>query len=485
MNRQSILVSIYLSIDNINWETTLQKEKAIKVCTCIFNLYLINGYKFSTPLSLSSNYFASILPSKRDYIIKNKLVDAGILECNHSYSVAKSIAKGYRFNQHYFSIPDITSTKQTFTYLQQTNNSTTSYLFPHSLNPVYTVNGGGITKDYFGQPDITGTKQTFTNLKQTNNLTTSSLFPHSPRPYNLQEYCLHNLSNITFDTDIDNFVTEIATITNKDIILNENIGYDFMDIFHGNKKYRYKKETAIAKAAENDSCLIQYKDNFYFDQPAEFITSKSHQLNLTYCQSIFNIKNHRFYCNRNDTNTRLDYNLTALKKELFSRLKFDGEQLAELDIANAQFAIAAFLNTSIDDNFISLAQTGTLYAYVEDKLGLKGKEGKELMFRIAFDKVRSIAEYENVRRLFPKFMGWVDRYKKEHGYSMFANLLQRTEAGIMIDGLLPFLIYKGYEVFTIHDAIRVKQSQVDEVNGLVVDYFDSISFKCLVRIKGK
>jgi len=51
----------------------------------------------------------------------------------------------------------------------------------------------------------------------------------------------------------------------------------------------------------------------------------------------------------------------------------------------------------------------------------------------------------------------------------------------MIDGLLITLIRKGYDVFTIHDALRVKQSQVAEIKSLVNEYFDSIGFKCHVR----
>jgi len=53
----------------------------------------------------------------------------------------------------------------------------------------------------------------------------------------------------------------------------------------------------------------------------------------------------------------------------------------------------------------------------------------------------------------------------------------------MIDGLLLHLIDKGYEVFTIHDAIRVKQSQANEIHTVVLDYFKTIGFKCYVRRK--
>ena len=165
----------------------------------------------------------------------------------------------------------------------------------------------------------------------------------------------------------------------------------------------------------------------------------------------------------------------------FENTLFDGEKLVELDIANAQFAIAAHLNTTIDANFIENAQRGSLYALTESELNLSKGTGKELMFRVAFDKVKSNTEFTQIRNLFPKYMSWADGYKKEHGYKMFANLLQKKEAAIMIDGLLMDLISKGYEVFTIHDALRVKQSQAADIKTLMEEYFERICFTCDIR----
>ncbi len=459
MYNQSMLVSIQQSVNEINWQTPKQKDKANKLCACIYNLYVLNGYNFSQPVSLSSKYFETILPSKRDYIIKAGLVDAGILNCDNKYNVDKGIAKGYKFGNEYFAIPEITSTDKTFTILNQSNKSTGSYLFPHFTEPINYLN-------------------------QSNKSTGSSLFPHLPKQHDLQGYCLKNLSKLNFDSDTDLFINEISTISNKDLILNDYIEDDFVDIRHGKDEYRYGKEKAIAKAAMDGNDLIKYKNGFYFDKPENFIENKSKQLNLIYCQSVFNIKNNLFYCGRNDTNNRLDYNLTAIKKELFGKLKLDGENLIELDIANAQFAIAAYLNPTTDENFILNAKGGTLYAYVENELGLSEGTGKQLMFRIAFDKVIDNQQYNQIRNLFPKFMDWVDTYKNMNGYKMFSNMLQKKEAEIMIDGLLTNLIEKGYDVFTIHDALRIRQSQADEIGNMVKDYFDRIGFICTIRRKG-
>ena len=45
-------------------------------------------------------------------------------------------------------------------------------------------------------------------------------------------------------------------------------------------------------------------------------------------------------------------------------------------------------------------------------------------------------------------------------------MLQKKEAAIMIDGLLMQLIERGYWVFTIHDALRVKESEADAIKSI-------------------
>ena len=339
MNNQSILVSIHQSVNNINWKTPKQKEKALALCSCIFNLYTMRGYKFSDYLSLSSNYFTAILPSKRDYIIKKQLEDSGIFECDGSYNVVKGIAKGYRFSQECFGQATVSSSINSFTY---STTSTISYLFPHSKGLFLNAFYEGI------------------------------------------------LGRLSFGDGIDELINELSKIDLTDLTLNENIPDEFIYILNGNRKERYSKAYAIKLAKHTGHDLIQFKDKCYIDEPGSFMENKSRQLKITYCQNVFNIKNKLFYCSRNDTNNRLDYNLTGLKKELFEKLRFDGERLIELDIANAQFAIAAYLNATIDDNFMNHAQTGNLYSHIEKELKLSPGDGKQLMFRIAFDKVKSM-----------------------------------------------------------------------------------------------
>ncbi len=453
---KSILVSIQQAVNAIQWKTPLQKQKALNLCASIFNLYRLNNQLYNNYQSLSTNYFAKVMTCKRDYAIKDKLVRAGILECDNKYSVVKHTAKGYRFNPQFFADINVYSTGQTFTY-----SSTNFFL----------TNFNYITFVPHQEP----------------------CFYYTTQKEYLQNYYYHNLSKLTFTGDIDTHINALAQIQEHNLSINQTITDQYVYITFNKERYRYSLPNALLLAQENNLDLIQYKDKCYIDEPTSFIEQKTKQLQITYCQSVFNINNRLFYCDRNDTNNRLDYNLTGLKKDLFNYLLFDGEKLEELDIANAQFAIAAHLNTTIDANFIDHAQRGSLYLYTcealnlnkgiaEDTKSLKAR-GKALMFRVAFDKVKHDYEFEQVRKLFPKYMNWADSYKKQNGYKSFANLLQKTEAEIMIDGLLMHLIAKGYDVFTIHDALRVKESQAEDIKAIVDAYFASISFKCLVRNK--
>ncbi len=439
MNNQSILRSIQEAVESINELTRLQKEKSIMICKGMFNQFIIDKTCFSQYKQFANNWFYTVVPTKKYYNLKHLLVKHGILECDDWYKFKKDskkgIAKGYRFNSKFFTAFNTSSTDTTFTFSNSSKEATISYYCPTSENQKY------------------------------------------------QAYYYNLLPRLKFDSDVDELINELSIVRLKDLTLNENIKEEYLKISSDKEEPRCKAATALNRARAAGMDLIKFNKKFYIDHPEHFIVNKSTQLKITYCQSVFNINNGLFYCNRNDTNYRLDYNLTALKKKLFTKLTFDGERLTELDIANAQFAIAAHINPDIDEPFVSYSQAGTIYQYVENKLGLPegNDEGKKLMFQIAFDKVKSIAEYDSIRTLFPKFMTWVDQYKKKHGYKSFANLLQRKEAEIMIDGLLKNLIDGGYEVFTIHDAIRVKESQAKEIHEVATNYFKSIGFLCHLR----
>jgi hypothetical protein len=202
MKQKSLLLAIYNAIDNLSLKSDLQCQKAKTICSYIMNLYVYGGHNFSDYLSLAHDYFESILPSKRDYIIKKYLVDAGILECNDSYNVSKGIGKGYRFGQSLLN-KEVTTTNKTFTSFTPIKAVTTSYLVPHPSNHQY-----------------------------------------------YHDHCVANLSKLKFEPDIDNLINTVAIVKPEDIILNENITSTHFDISYGNLTTWHSKEIAIQKAKD-------------------------------------------------------------------------------------------------------------------------------------------------------------------------------------------------------------------------------------------
>lgn len=414
----SILESIKLSIEKEVWSRPKVKGRAIELCVAIFNLYVMSGGDFYMYRSLSSVYFRKIIKTN-GYVkeIRENLINGQILECRNSYNVDKGIAKGYRFH------PDILTGSNTY---------------------------------HICCPDLP-----------------AQLWNEVP----IEMW----MSKLKFDPSVYKWIDDYK-VEKSDILIDEEIMDTHMDInFDLGDDYRYSKETAIQLGKKTNKSLIKHKDKFYIEDPKDFCFRKQDEHKKIFYGYIFNIENGCYRISRNDTNNRLDYNLTNMKKDLIDFIRFDGESLIELDIANCQFAILSNIAKSIDPLFIKHAQSGTLYQYIATELNISSKEAKKLMFNVAFDKIRS--EQDIIRDLFPKTMEWIDSYKKKNGYKSFSNLLQKTESELMIDGLLKRLYKLGYSVFPIHDAIRVQQTQADVVKVAILKYFKERDFYCKIRKK--
>ena len=425
----------------------------------MYNVYIYNGGDFNIYRQFSKSYFKSVIKtSLYVYEIKNLLIDNNILQVykNGTYTFKKN-SKGYRFN-------------------------------PSLIQGNYTDLNGPTFINSELQTDLNGPKEVVQDLKMIkvnnnlNNLSNNILncrSLHISGP-TLNTYINKGLENIDFRPEVNDYISSFY-ITNKDITINEDIDDDHVKVIFDLESYRYKKENAIKLAKEQGLDLIKYKKNCYIDNVETFLIRKTNDIRLIMRKSIFEIENKIFRVSRNETNRRLDYNLTNMKSTLFNYMLFEGEELVELDIANAQFSILSFLTDELDQDFIRLTRSGQLYKHISERLNIDIKLVKEKMFRVAFDRVESYQD--DIREIFPITMNFIDGYKNELGYTAFSNLCQNSESLIMIDGLLTHLISKGFRVFTIHDAIRVKKSQLDIIKKEIEDYFISIDFKCFLRDK--
>ena len=453
---KSILETIKDEISKIDFDNKNLHKKAIDVCVAIYDMYVYQKGDFYQYKSLSSKYFDIITKSKAySYIIIKKLKEYNIIECDNSYNVVKGIGKGYRFNKNL-------------------------------LGGEYILEGtiGNIKSDKVQTSILEGT---IGNIKS-DKVQTLSSFISNNLIYNLyNNLSLYyncsllapglDLESIEIDVKVYDFISNF-NLKREDILVDDEITDEYVII----DEYRYKRENAILFTIENNTNLIKYKERFYFEKVNDFLIRKTNDLKLIYKKSIFDIENKIFRISRNETNYRLDYNFTNMKSDLLEYIMVDGEKLIELDIANSQFAILSNLfYNHLDKDFNEFAQNGTLYEYISSKLNISREDSKKKMMRVAFDKVKK--EQDDLRSIFPKMMKFIDALKNTYGYKIISSILQIIESTIMIDYILPELLKKELKVFPIHDAFRVKKSDLESVYSEITKSFKEIDFKCNLRNK--
>jgi hypothetical protein len=441
-NNKSILDAINSSLVNINWDSNKHKELAIDLCISIYNLYIYDGGDFYKYRQLSYSFFLKIIKTSRYvYVIKNILINSGILESNNKYDVFKGKAKGYRFNSEIIN--------GNYTLHQSSTN-----LIPSTNPPPISISNS------------------FKSLSNnsTNLLNHISLYHICSTK--VEPFIINTLERLKFDEKVFDYIDNF-TLTIKDIIINEDINDEFVDVIFDDDKYRYSIENALKQSKLDRLDLIKYNDKCYIDDVNNFIIRKTNDLKLIFKKNVFDIENKLFRCSRNETNMRLDYNLTNMKSELLDFILIDGEKLVEIDIANSQFSILSYIIDNIDNDFIENSRNGKLYDTIS----------KKEMFRVCFDKIRNDEAQNKARELYPMTMEFIDKFKSENGYKMLSNLLQRTESKIIIDYIMDKIIDMNIITLPIHDAFRVKESEYKQIKNIINGLFDDINFKCLLRNK--
>lgn len=480
MDNKSILQNISDAINNIDWSlnsksnksSKTKKQFALELCIHIFNKYY-NGDYYQLKQVSTEEIREIITTNSYSTEIKNTLILNNILETNNKFFYKEgnknSFSIGYRIN------PKIIDGDFVLVNPILGNLGNKNLGYPKKSSPKNNILGNlgkGINQDKIGICDKVNNK-----LKLLNN--TIGISYTTPKIFS---YIGKGLERLKIDDNVYNWIDNFE-LKREDIKVDDEIKEDWIKIIEEDKDEYYWRLNAQDFADKNNISIIKYKKNCYYDTVESFLERKTKELRIIFRKNIFDIENDIFRVDRNETNRRLDYNLTNMKSNMLEFLRLDGEELIELDISNAQFSILSFLSEDLDEDFVELSRSGKLYEFISNKCNITKEEAKEKMFRVAFDKVKS--SQDDIRNLFPKTMFFIDEYKKKYSYKAFSNLCQNTESIIMIDGLLNRLIDLGYDVFTIHDAIRVKKSQVDLVRDEINKYFNEIDFKCNLRVKDK
>ena len=89
--------------------------------------------------------------------------------------------------------------------------------------------------------------------------------------------------------------------------------------------------------------LIKDGKYCYVDYLDAYIKRKRRHLTQAYCDQLLRIKHRDIYADRNDTNRRLDSNITNLKSSFVGLLQLDGQHLSQIDLKNSQFRFFVML----------------------------------------------------------------------------------------------------------------------------------------------
>jgi hypothetical protein len=207
------------------------------------------------------------------------------------------------------------------------------------------------------------------------------------------------------------------------------------------KPFWISRDKAIQLAKERNELLIEDNGKFYICDTFFFNLRKKMAMHMSYKSSIDKMEKGIYFANRNNTNFRLDTNITNMPSS-FTDMICKDNGLIQLDLCNAQFAILSAelegkLSTKDFEVFKRHSYEGSLYNYIKRELKTETeKEAKTIMFELMFSKEGLNSPKKVVlKKLFPSVVSEVDKYKKETNYTDFSIMLQKKESEIFIDGL--------------------------------------------------
>jgi len=226
----------------------------------------------------------------------------------------------------------------------------------------------------------------------------------------------------------------------------------------------------------------------------------------SYNISVDLIESKSFFFTVDSIAGRVHNNITNLCRNLRTFLRYNNERLMEIDIANSQpFLFNILLNNygTYNNNYPSSSiydtngilsyltskktdiliyrestSSGKFYEYLMDNLDIY-EDRSEFKVRF-FKKVFYSKEnpyYINEERkrfteLFPNVSQIISYYKKDD-YRNLAISLQRAEAEIMINKVVPKLSEMGIYALTIHDSILTTPDKSETVKEIILKEFQN------------
>ena len=324
---------------------------------------------------------------------------------------------------------------------------------------------------------------------------------------------INDLKRLEFDTS--GMMKAVMNYNIDDFIeVNGEIQEDVVDVIDTYKQtidgnyatYTISIDKALAKAKERNLDLIMYKYHCYFDILDRFKKNRTNSFRASQFYSISTLQSEDYYGSVNDTNWRLDTNLTNLKSDFIKNgfVTLNGEQLKDIDLSNSQPCLMGNLFDCLDNMltkfpnltnaynypalnkqevdvqvFIQQSGDGKIYDYICNKTGWDRQFAKNIFIKIMFSKAGWNSCYKKrLKELFPNVISWMDEFKLKNGeHKKFAIMLQRLESEIFIKNIYPRIRKQGYVIFTKHDSILCKVSDYDTVKNEMEKIMNEMGLK--------
>ena len=274
-------------------------------------------------------------------------------------------------------------------------------------------------------------------------------------------------------------------------------------------KYQiYKLSKKPTKPCHNYlyECLTKTQIDY---EPAKYFVSSTitdFEKYVAYNCSIDMIHSKDWFFVVDSTAGRVHNNISNLSKKIRPFLRYNNQQLIELDISNSQpLLFNILINSYQSDNtttsnflpyvphsdislYKRLTEEGKIYDYLMEELNIE-EDRDEFKIRF-FSKVFYSRENENYipeeRKkfavLFPNVAEIISAYKKDD-YRDLAIRLQKIEADIMIKKVVPELEKKEIFVLTVHDSVLVQPENVEVVRNIILIEFQKFDLHPTLKVK--
>lgn len=266
---------------------------------------------------------------------------------------------------------------------------------------------------------------------------------------------------------------------------------EYRNFFINNFNINYEKALDYINQWFDEELSILHSTNLNLPLCSSFlrefqkITNKYNHLFI----SISSIRDGNLFFNRSKTNGRINTNLTNLKSEL--KQFITTKNLYQIDIKNSQpyflsLLLLNYFNSPLCSSFLDEKEvnkfadwtgSGLFYEFFErayfNNTGkdMSRKDIKELMFCILYSKNGS---YKNEKKIFgdifPTILKFIEK-EKETKHNSFSIKLQNIESKMCIDKICKKLDENNINYYTIHDAWLIDESDVDEVEKIIITTF--------------